>query len=229
MAQTAHSFETLISKTDRLDYWLALPDDYEEKSDQLFPLMLFLHGIGERSDAPAGIEAVKVHGPPKRIASGHPLPFIVVSPQCPAENWWSSHVTALMRLLDHITATYRVDTQRVYLTGLSMGGFGTWHLAYLYPERFAAAAPVCGGLAWFVGLEKAAQRMKHLPIWAFHGAKDATVPIGESQRVIEALKAAGGNVKFTVYRNLGHDSWTKTYANPKLYEWFLQHRLSSRK
>lgn len=223
MPQTAHTFATTLTQTARLEYLLSLPPDYDQDTSRSHPLIFFLHGAGERGGNGIGVEAVKLHGPPKRVDKKHTLPFIVLSPQCPLETWWSSHTDTLMMLLDHILSAYRVDTRRVYLTGLSMGGFGTWHLAALYPQRFAAIAPICGGMPWFVGLEGAAERMKHLPIWVFHGAKDEVVPIQESRRVVEALKQAGSSVKFTVYREAGHDSWTKTYASPKLYEWFLQH------
>jgi predicted peptidase len=106
----------------------------------------------------------------------------------------------------------------VYLTGLSMGGFGTWSLAAAHPEKFAAIAPICGG-----GEPRTARRLKSIPTWVFHGAKDPTVPLARSEAMVQALKKAGGDVKFTVYRDAGHDSWTETYNNPKLYEWFLAH------
>jgi predicted peptidase len=225
MAQTAHSFEITTTKKDRLNFLLSLPPDYDENRTQQYPLLLFLHGLGESSGEGTTIEIVKKHGPPKRVERKHTLPFIVVSPQCPRDTWWSDHTPALMGLLDTVINSYRVDKQRVYLTGLSMGGFGTWHLGFLYPKRFAAIAPICGGMPWFVRLEEAAARMKNLPIWAFHGAQDESVDLEESERVVEALKAAGNNVRFTIYPDLGHDSWTKTYANPRLYDWFLKHRL----
>jgi predicted peptidase len=224
MPQTAHRFEIEFTRSAHLDYLLSLPPEYEQESSRRFPLLFFLHGAGERSGSGIVLEHIKVNGPPKRVEKKHTLPFIILSPQCPMDTWWSSHIDTLMALLDHISTTYRVDAQRIYLTGLSMGGFGTWHLGALYPERFAAIAPICGGMPWFVGLESAAQRMKNLPVWAFHGAKDTVVELEESERVVQCLKAAGNKVKFTVYREADHDSWTKTYANPKLYEWFLQHK-----
>ena len=180
--------------------------------------MLFLHGAGERGD---DVEKVKVHGPPKLIAQGKDMPFIVVSPQCPRRSYWSSpdQVATLIALLDEIVENYRVDESRIYLTGLSMGGFGTWSLASTCPERFAAIAPICGG-----GEPRMARRLRHMPTWVFHGAKDGTVPIARSEEMVEALKKAGGNVEFTVYPEAQHDSWTVTYDNPKLYEWFLSHQ-----
>jgi predicted peptidase len=224
MPQTAFHFHQSASRTLHLDYWLSLPDDYDE--DQKHPLLLFLHGAGERGDSHNGLEVVKKHGPPKRWDKANPSPFVLASPQCPVDSWWSGHIDSLMGLIDSLEMNYAIDPKRIYLTGLSMGGFGTWHLASLYPERFAAAIPICGGLPWFVDLEAAAERMKRLPIWAFHGAKDDVVVPEESKRVVKALKAVGADVTFTLYRTADHDSWTKTYANRKLYDWLLSHQRS---
>ena len=116
-------------------------------------------------------------------------------------------------------ATYRVDPDRVYLTGLSMGGYGTWALAAAHPEKFAAAVPICGG-----GDPDTAPRLKDIPLWVFHGAKDSTVLPRESKRMVEAVKKAGGDVKLTIYLDAGHDSWTATYDNPDLYKWLLDHK-----
>jgi predicted peptidase len=221
MAQSAHILRKKVSRTLKLDYLLSLPDDYE--SGRHWPLMLFLHGMGERADHPLGLLALKKHGPPKRFDQHNPTPFIIASPQCPADSWWSEHVDTLLGLLDELQANYPVDPARVYLTGLSMGGYGTWTLCAHHPERFAAAVPICGGLPHYIDLDRAVEKMKPLPIWTFHGAKDAVVPLEETERVVKALKAAGGHIKFTVYRAAQHDSWTKTYNNPKVYEWLLQH------
>ena len=122
-------------------------------------------------------------------------------------------------LVDEIIKKYEVDTSRIYLTGLSMGGFGTWSLASMHPERFAAIAPICGGGE----SRRVARSLKNMPVWAFHGEKDTVVPAERSKEIVEALKANGGNVKLTLYPEVGHDSWTRTYDNPKLYEWFLKH------
>jgi predicted peptidase len=112
-----------------------------------------------------------------------------------------------------------VDEDRIYLTGLSMGGYATWAWATLQPGRFAAIAPIAGGWA-----PEDACKLKELPIWAFHGAKDSVVPVGPHQQMIDAINACGGDAKFTVYPDADHDSWTATYANPELFEWFLRHR-----
>lgn len=223
MAQHAQSFEFRSQRVHRLDYLLSMPAD--GAADRRWPLLLFLHGAGERAGNGIGLDAVKKHGVPKRLERKNTLPFIVVSPQCPQDHWWPEYDDVLIALVDEIIAQHPVDPQRIYVTGLSMGGFGTWTLAALHPERFAAAAPVCGGLPWHLDVQRAAQAMKTLPIWAFHGAKDDVVPLAETRRVVDALKQAGSHPKLTVYREAQHDSWTKTYANPKLYQWFLEHQL----
>jgi len=126
---------------------------------------------------------------------------------------------ALAALLDEIEGSYAVDPNRIYVTGLSMGGIGTWHLATAYPQRFAAIAPICG-----YGNPSTVCAIRHLPVWAFHGADDEMVPLERGQATVDALRACGGNVMFTVYPGVGHDSWTQTYANPQLYTWLLQQR-----
>lgn len=207
--ETLH-FEQEIRRTARLDYLLYQPDEAST-----WPLVLFLHGMGERG---SDTSLVKVHGLPARIEAGEPFPFIMAAPQCPLTATWPEMVEDLNALLDHLLATYRVDPRRVYLTGLSMGGYGTWYLASRYPERFAAIAPICGG-----GLRWMAERLKNMPIWVFHGDADTVVPISESQKMVDALRTAGSKVRFTVYPGVGHDSWTATYANPELYDWLLTH------
>ncbi len=191
-------------------YLLYLPKGYEKQSS--WPLLLFLHGAGERGD---DLNRVKVHGPPKLIEQGMEFPFIVVSPQCPKDSWWQS--VKLVALLDEIAEKYKVDPDRVYVTGLSMGGFGTWRLAALVPQRLAAIVPICGG-----GEPLLAKHFAHLPVWVFHGAKDSVVPIRRSEEMVEAIKKCGGHPKFTVYPDAGHNSWTKAYDNPQLYQWLLQ-------
>ena len=200
----------------KMDYLLYLPNGYHE-SKKDWPLILFLHGAGERG---THIDKVAKHGPPKIVRDGTmDLPFIIVSPQCPNGKWWSdqAQLKKLAALLDTIENKYRVDKQRVYLTGLSMGGYGTWHLAGARPERFAAIAPICGG-----GNPKDAKKLSALPMWVFHGARDSVVPLAESERMVRAVKAEEGETQFTIYPEAGHDSWSATYANPDLYDWFLQ-------
>jgi len=201
-----------------LKYLLYLPADYD-KQDK-WPLILFLHGAGERGD---NLDRVKVHGPPKLIEHGKPFPFIVVSPQCPNGHWWNTELVTLSALLDDIVAHYKVDKDRVYLTGLSMGGFGTWALAGYAPDRFAAIIPICGG-----GEPLLARALKNTPVWAFHGAKDPIVPVKRSQDLIDALKRTNAEAKLTIYPEALHDSWSATYDNPEIYEWLLAHKRAAK-
>ncbi|MGD2095148.1 MAG: prolyl oligopeptidase family serine peptidase [Phycisphaerales bacterium] len=213
--QSSHIFEKTIVKNLSCDYLLFLPEDYGKEEKQ-WPLMMFLHGAGERG---SDLNKVKVHGPPKIVEYKKDFPFIVISPQCPEDDWWPEKSEVLINLLDDIVAQYDVDTERIYLTGLSMGGFGTWALAYKYPERFAAIAPICGGGGRFM-----AYKLKDMPVWVFHGAKDKVVPLKESEDMVDAIREYGGSAKLTVYPEAGHDSWTETYDNQELYEWFLEYR-----
>ncbi len=198
--------------TVKLKYLFSLPKGYDEQES--WPVLLFLHGAGERG---SDLDLVKKHGPPKLIDAGKDFPFIVVSPQCPGGRWWEAF--ELAALLDEIEANYKVDKKRIYVTGLSMGGFGTWGLAAYQPNRFAAIAPICGG-----GEPFTTRLYSHVPTWAFHGDQDNVVPLARSESMVEGLKRANGNVKFTVYPGVGHDSWTETYDNEELYKWLLEHK-----
>ncbi|MBL9168954.1 MAG: prolyl oligopeptidase family serine peptidase [Verrucomicrobiales bacterium] len=205
-----------------LGYLLSFPEGYDKSSKKKWPLLLFLHGAGERG---TNLNKVAVHGPPKLIEKGTKLPFIVVSPQCPAGEIWDD--ATLLALLDKLSRKHRVDPKRIYLTGLSMGGYGSWSLATRHPERFAAVAPICGGgerIRLLLMSESQRKALKTLGIWAFHGAKDSVVPLEESERMIKAVKAAGNTApKFTIYPETDHDSWTEAYNNPELFAWFLNY------
>ncbi len=217
--QTLKSFEKEINITVGFQYLIYLPIDYD-KADKKFPLVLFLHGAGERG---TDIEAVKRHGPPRLVETGKDFPFILVSPQCPESNRWNNQTIALSALLDEIESKYNVDERKIYVTGLSMGGQGTWSLALAQPHRFAAIAPICG---WTDTFE--ACKIKHLPAWVFHGAKDSVVPLRESEEIVGVLKKCGAEeIKFTIFPEAGHDSWTETYNNDELYEWLLSHSLKN--
>ncbi len=200
-----------VTHTSGYRYLLHLPAAYE--AEERWPLILFLHGAGERGHDPA---LLKKLGIPKVVETQPDFPFVAVSPQCLAGHFWNTVLlrTTLGEALKH----YRVDPRRVYVTGVSMGGYATWRLAIEEPARFAAIAPVCGG-----GEPQAACRIRNVPVWAFHGARDAVVPLSESQNMVEALQACGGDVRFTVYPEAGHDSWTATYDNPELYAWLRSH------
>lgn len=214
--QQARKLDKEVKVHVTLDYLVFHPEGYA-KADKPFPLIVFLHGAGEVG---TNLDLVKKHGPPKIVETKKDFPFIVVSPQAPEFGWKPDVLNAL---LDEVLANNKVDPDRVYLTGLSMGGYGTWAWAAANPHHFAAIAPICGG-----GNPAQAERLKNLPTWVFHGAKDAVVPLKRSEEMVDAIKKAGGNPKFTVYPEANHDSWTATYDNPELYQWFLQHRRESR-
>ena len=221
--QSAQAFQARIRHQVGADYWLFLPRGYDPAGAKRWPLVMFLHGAGERG---TNLAKVAVHGPPKFLKDRPDFPFVVVSPQCPAGEVWSDET--LLALLDDVLARHAVDAGRVYLTGLSMGGYGTWSLATRAPSRFAAVAPICGGGETIRVLLPAPGQggaLKTLGVWAFHGGKDTVVAPDESQRMVSAFKAAGcKDIQLTVYPEAGHDSWTETYSNPRLYDWFLEHQ-----
>jgi predicted peptidase len=224
--QSEQKFKKRVTRELNATYLLHLPAGYDAGKKR-WPLMIFLHGAGERG---TNLSLVARHGPPKIVKDKPDFPFILVSPQCPPGERWDSET--ILALLDHAIAKYRVDTNRVYLTGLSMGGFGSWALAVTHPNRFAAVAPICGGgetIPVLLAGRRKQEQLKKLPVWAFHGAKDPTVKLEESEKMINAFKRLGSeNVELTVYPEATHDSWTETYENPKLYDWFLSHSLRAR-
>ena len=197
-------------------YLLYLPKEYgADGGGKQWPVMLFLHGRGE-SNGP--LSTVKKWGPPRMAERGDDLPYIIVSPQCPRSSRWTAteQQAGLLELLAHVGKTYATDEERIYLTGLSMGGFGSWKLAADHPEKFAAVAPVCGR-----GNPDDAEKLKGIPVWAFHGTEDNAVPFSGSADIVAAIKKAGGTkVKFTSLEGVGHNSWSAAYATPELYSWF---------
>lgn len=203
---------------DTLRYLIFLPDDYDADPARRWPLVLFLHGAGERGSE---LDLAATHGPPRSANDGREFPFILVVPQCAESSQWVTELTVLARMLDEVAAAYRVDVDRVSVTGLSMGGFGAWSLAVRYPQRFAAIAPICGGL-W----NQSAAPIRDLPVWTFHGDADDVVPITMTEQIVGELRSLGSDVRFTRYAGVGHDSWTETYENPAFYEWMLAHRRS---
>lgn len=206
-------------------YILFVPHDYS--ADKEWPVILFLHGAGESGDDGKKPAAVGL-GPAIRKRE-KTFPFIAIFPQAgrPGQgrvigNWYaeSDNGKRALAILAAVEKEYKVDPKRVYLTGLSMGGFGTWNFAAKHPERFAAIAPICGG-----GDVKDAAAIKDIPCWCFHGDKDQAVPVKRSRDMIAALWAAGGHPNYTEYPGVRHDSWIKAYDTEDLYEWFLKHRL----
>ncbi|MEM9346779.1 MAG: alpha/beta fold hydrolase [Planctomycetota bacterium] len=203
-------------KEESLDYLIALPKAYEKEGDAV-PLILFLHGAGERGE---DLEKLKKHGPPKMIQKGHDFGAIVVSPQCPTESWWTKQVDHLAALLDKIELEYNVDEKRIYVTGLSMGGMGAFALCAHQPDRFAAAVPICGR-----GSEKMADKLTKIPMWVFHGEKDKIVPAEGSKMMVRLMNAKDGeNAKLTLYPTVGHKSWDKAYADEGMWKWLFEQR-----
>jgi predicted esterase len=212
--QIAHAWT--CSDQASVPFLIYVPANYQP-AENSYPLMLFLHGRGESGE---DLAKVKKWGPPQMVERGESLPFIIVSPQCPADDWWASEAQTarLTELLDWLTESLPVDRERIYLTGLSMGGYGTWALASRQPNRFAAIVPVCGG-----GSTDTAAQLTQLPIWAFHGDQDQVVPLKQSQEMVDAIRQAGNTqIRFTILEHVGHNSWSSAYALPELYSWMLQ-------
>lgn len=197
--------------TESLSYYLYYPASYQVNKDEKFPLLLFLHGGGESGDT---LSTIKSNGPPKLIAEGKQFPFLILAPQNPYKmKWWNTR--AVEQLLDTIVANNRVDTNRIYLTGLSRGGSAAWEMVVQYPDKFAALAVVCG----MTPGPYASWINKNLPIWVFHGEEDQSIPISESENMVNRLLEMGYNVKFTRYEGVGHNSWEKAYNTAGLYDW----------
>lgn len=219
-------------------YQVYVPRDWNKK--QKWPVILFLHGAGERGDDGFVQTEVGLGTAIRRHVER--FPAVVVMPQCRKEVWWQSEAMTAQALaaLEQSIKEFNGDRARLYLTGLSMGGYGTWAMAAKYPGKFAAYAPICGGVRVPERLraqvqlppemEKdpyayVAQKVGQTPVWIFHGGADPVVPPDESRKMNEALKAAGGNAKYTEYEKVGHNSWDKAYAEPELMKWMLGHTL----
>ncbi len=197
------------------DRYLLLEPDMEPDSAG-YPLLLYLHGSGERG---RNLDKLRESEPLPFMQPGNGLPFLVLIPQCDPNDSW--HPKYLVQLLDDIIGQYPVDTNRIYATGLSMGGRGVWELAQYAPRRIAAIAPVCGRSSY--PLEQL-QAMRDVPVWAFHGRRDEVVPFRETERLVERLRKYGGQAKLTAYPDKGHFIWEETYGNPELYAWLLAQR-----
>ncbi|HEV3204136.1 MAG TPA: prolyl oligopeptidase family serine peptidase [Gemmataceae bacterium] len=199
-------------------YVLFVPHDY--KADKAFPLILFLHGAGETGTD--GQKPVKVGLGPVIKKEEKTFGFIAVFPQSQKRTWQADSVDGkrAIKILDEVIKEYKVDTKPIYITGLSMGGYGTWSMALKYPDRWAAIVPICGG-----GDATQAAKIKHIPCWCFHGDMDKAVPVERSRKMIEALKDAGASPQYTEYPGVGHNSWDKAYGTPQLFEWLLMQKL----
>jgi dienelactone hydrolase len=199
-------------------YLVYLPEGYEDQPGKTWPLLYFLHGYGDRG---ANVFLLAKASPFMFIREEGPLPFIIVAPLLNASDY-SFPEEYMYGVLAEIQAEYRVDAKRIYVTGLSMGGEATYRFAVHQPELFAAIAP----LSAYAGPETLSMiaLIKDLPIWAIHGADDIVVPLTKGQQPVDALKAAGGNIRFTVLAGHDHDTWTDTYSDQAFYDWFLQHQ-----
>lgn len=224
MGVRAETLDRIITRQAHLEYMLFLPDDYVRQSGDRWPLILYLHGAQMRVEP---LSEFPSQGLPRRAVSDPSFPFVVVAPHCPPGLNWTLLVDPLDALLDEVESRYRVDPDRILLTGLSMGGWGTWHLASLFPRRFAAVVPVCGfmpsvpGTGWPSGIDV----LRGVPVWVFHGAEDEVVPVNESRRLVAELKAAGGDVRYTELPGRGHDIWNDVYDRADLHQWLLGKRI----
>jgi predicted peptidase len=197
-------------------YIVFVPKDYDGK--KVYPVILFLHGAGESGTDGKKQAAV---GLGKAIrGKNEDFPFIAIFPQSQKGGWDANKVEGkrAMAILEEVETDYKTDKKRVYLTGLSMGGFGTWSFAAAHPKRWAAIAPVCGG-----GDVKTADKIKDIPCWCFHGDADGAVKVERSREMIKALKDAGGSPRYDEYAKVGHNSWDRAYGTAELYTWFLKH------
>lgn len=204
-----------IKKAQAYPYLLYLPKNFVADHQHTYPLLLFLHGSGERGN---DLELVKKNGTPGFVESMEDFPFVMLSPQCPEEETWDSE--RLMALVNEAIENYSIDTNRMYVTGLSMGGYGTFDLASNYPGKFAAILPVCGG-----GQKLKAEKLIKTPIWAFHGADDPVVPVSESKNMVEIVNKLGGNAQITILPGVGHNAWDYVYNRAEIYQWLLSHQL----
>ncbi|MCF4100256.1 prolyl oligopeptidase family serine peptidase [Gillisia sp. M10.2A] len=213
---TEHSFEEEVKIPVKLDYQLYTPSTYKSTGEK-FPLIVFLHGAGERGGE---LSRVGIHGPLKYIREGNELNAVILAPHCPEGVYWQPEQVA--GLVKKVIQENNIDETRVYLTGLSMGGYGVWATGGEHPELFAAMAPICGAI--YRPIYRNAFHLKEMPIWVFHGALDDVVLPENSNNMVKALKAAGNDVKYTIYPFANHNSWEETYNNPEFYTWLLNQK-----
>jgi predicted peptidase len=214
-------FSPLLSKATgtlkqvKYGYLLDVPDDYDKYPNKKWPVIFYLHG---RHASGKNLQSLKRYGLPYYLSKGKKMEFVVVSPQCPWGKNWASE-DWFNPVYDEVASKLRVDDSRIYLIGMSMGGFGTWEIASRMPDRFAAISPMCGGanLKWIDQLSK-------IPTWVFHGTADRQIPISRSEVMVKALEKLKANVKFTRLVNQGHDI-SKQFNNDELYSWLLEHSL----
>jgi poly(3-hydroxybutyrate) depolymerase len=222
IAQNAVAAPSFVEVTDARGYkaLVLVPSNTAEAINGKYPAILFLHGIGESGN---DLNLLKKNGFPRVLEGDQQFPFIFIMPQCPASTEWyytnADNITAMRNFLDDILARFPIDASRLYITGLSMGGIGSWYFAIKIPSRFAALVPVA-----FRGDGWSSEPAKEIPVWAFHGAKDGVIPVAKAQELVDQFKSVGGSVRFDIYPNGQHDAstWGVTYNNPDLYDWMLR-------
>jgi predicted peptidase len=216
MEYKVHSMKIPRNHPDEIHYLVHLPDGYNEDTNKVWPMVFYLHGIGESGN---NLNKVLRFGPPHLIKQGKKLPCILVSPQIPKNYFAFRESNTMLEILEEVTARYRVDKRRVHVTGNSMGAFGAILLAAREPERFASLTPMCGGVDFVDAL-----RLRDVPIWAFHGEKDPIIPVDESRRLVNLVRKIGGTAQLTTYSDLGHNCWDRAYDNPELWKWIFEQK-----
>ncbi|MDC7221000.1 MAG: dienelactone hydrolase family protein [Spirochaetales bacterium] len=212
-----HDNSIEVTSKEKVNYRLFLPKSYQDNEESKWPLILYLHGAGER-----GTDQIKLrkYGLFPFIESKADFPFVVLAPLCPKGEVWDFQYKNIMNLLDQIQTDYSIDSNRIYLTGMSMGGQATWNFAIYNPSRFAAIAPVCGCIA----SPNTCKKLSKVPIWTFHGKKDQAIPFEETQKIVDILSPLNPNLKFSVYEVNGHEVCTMAYEDLDLYEWLLEQK-----
>jgi pimeloyl-ACP methyl ester carboxylesterase len=206
-------------------YLSYLPRDYETDAEGRWPLVIYLHGGSDR-----GTELKKLYssGIPDQVFRGREFPFILLAPQCPEHLRWSTD-DWFENFLEEATARYRIDADRIYLTGPSLGGSGTWYLAARYPGIFAAIAPISGFTSHLDYIDQNLDKLEDLPVWAFHGKLDTVVPFEETERIVARLAGRNPNLKFSAEPDAGHELHWKVYPGQELYDWLLRYDRKSRR
>jgi len=202
-----------LNKKVRLNSIVNLPSEYHNDGEKKYPLILFLHGSGERGDKVENIKKYGIH----RYIDNKDIPAIIVSPQCAENCFWDKYIDDLETLITEMSKEYKVDENRVYLIGISLGAFAAWNFGMQKPDLFTAIVPIAGGAM----LPQFSYVMKNTPVWAFHGARDNVVLVQESIKAVNALKEAGGNVKLTIVEDAGHELCTTVFERDELYEWLF--------
>ena len=211
------------SKSGELRYLLYLPDDYHEEPERMWPLLVFLHGWGESGD---DLELLKRHGVPKLIERSSAIPFVTVSPQAPEGIEWQELTALLAEFVNEAATELNIDRGRIYLTGLSTGGTGAWALAVDNPTLFAAVVPMAADAPDVERFMERVADLRDVPIWVVHGAKDDIYPLEIANSIVDRLRSAGCNVRFTIYQDAGHVCWEETYDSSEFYEWLLDQSLT---